>query len=285
MAASATPRAALLSAGLGLALLLAAAPARAESSVYRAQHRTAEELLPLAKAALAGQGNAVADPGTNSIVLLGPPGAVAEARALLEAQDRALRTVIVHYEERRRSELEESGIDVRWSAGTGAVRVGNAVRRGDDGTRVVIRPEATERQGDARTAGTLRVLDGQAGRITTGQNVPVETGRVLADGRGRRLAVVDTHRVDADTGFEVRPRVLGDGQVRLEIRPFGARVQPDGTIATSGATTTVVLQEGGEPAVIGGLGSGVTSGSSSLSGRSARTSRDDRVLLLSVELE
>jgi len=275
---------ALLATALGLALL-AAAPAAAESSVYRVKHRTAEELLPLARAALAGQGNAVADPGTNSIVLLGPPGAVAEARALLEAQDRALRTVIVRYEERRAEELEESGIDVRWSAGSEAVRVGNAVRRGDEGTRVVIRPEARERQGDARTAGTLRVLDGQAGRITTGQNVPVETSRILADGRGRRLAVTDTHRVDADTGFEVRPRVLGDGQVRLEIRPFGARVQPDGTIATSGATTTVVLEEGGEPAVIGGLGAGATSRSSSLSGRSARTSRDDRVLLLSVEVE
>src|SRR5262249_42676935 len=56
---------------LALALVLAR-PAAADSVVYRPRSRLAEELLPLADAALAGEGRAVVDPGTNSLVLLGP---------------------------------------------------------------------------------------------------------------------------------------------------------------------------------------------------------------------
>ena len=38
--------------------------------LYRPKHRLAEELLPLAQTALAGEGNAAVDAGTNSLLLV-----------------------------------------------------------------------------------------------------------------------------------------------------------------------------------------------------------------------
>lgn len=272
-------RAPLFAAALGLTLLAPAA-ALAEATVYKAQHRPAEELLPLAETAMQGAGSAVVDRGTNSIVLLGTPDAVRQALDLLARQDVRTRTVIVRYEEQHLSELQARGVRVRWSTGSESWRVGNVVSP-EDGTRIAVAAGETQRTGDASLAGTLRVLDGGAARIGTGEIVPMATRRATRYG-------VDTSitQVSAESGFEVRPRVLGDGRVRLDILPFGARVRSDGSIATSEAATTVMLEDGGEPAVIGGLGAGTTAATrDALSGTSSRQGRDERVLLVSVSLE
>ena len=50
----------------------------------------------------------------------------------------------------------------------------------------------------------------------------------------------DAVRVAAESGIEVRPRVLGDGRVRLDLRPFQGRLRDDGSISYSGAETTLV---------------------------------------------
>ena len=73
---------------LALSLLLfSLAAARAEGpavEVYKVANRTAAELLPLAETAMAGEGSAALDAGTNSIVLLGPRSAVERTLARKE---------------------------------------------------------------------------------------------------------------------------------------------------------------------------------------------------------
>lgn len=259
-----------------LLLLLLPAVSAAEATVYHAQHRPAEELLHLAEAALGERGHAVVDANTNSLVLLGDPAAVAETLSLLAAQDRPARSVVIHYEERRLSELRDRGAEVRWSVGEGELRVGNVEGAEAPGVEVTTRDLRAGASGDH--AGTLRVLDGGSGRITTGRVVPVRTER--HDGRH------DTLLVSADTGFEVTPRILGDGRVQLDLVPFGAEVLPDGSIATSGAATRVVLEPDGEPLVIGGIARELgTASESTLSGRREASSSDERVLLVRVEVD
>lgn len=264
-------RLALLGALL-LGALGAAGMARAETQVYRPQHRLAAELLPFAETALGGRGRAVVDPGSNALVLLGPAEALADARALLAEMDRALRNVRLHYAEKTRAELDAAGLDVRWSVEQGPVRIGNARRRE---TGVEVRAEDRETRRREGLAGRVSVLEGQSARIETGRTIPVETGGF----RHRR-----TQLLEASSGFEVTPRILGDGRIRLELRPYGARLLPDGRIATSGAETVLVLSPG-ETAVLGGLGRDEDVASSdTLSGAGRREVREERLLLIRAEL-
>ncbi len=256
-----------------LASLAAAPPAAAAAEVYRARHRTAEQLLPLAETALAGEGSVAVDPGTNALVLVGEPAALARAIALLESQDRALRNVVLRYESRRAEELEAEGIGVAWSVGGGDVRVGNVARR-EPGVDLRVGGIAGERRGEL--AGTLRVLEGRSGRISTGSWIPYTVGS-----RWRR----ETTWVAAESGVEVHPRILGDGRVQLELFPFEASPEGGGAIRGASAATTVVV-EPGRTVAFGGIARDA-SGSvrSPVAGAARAAGGEERVLLVTVEVE
>jgi type II secretory pathway component GspD/PulD (secretin) len=250
------------------ALAAGEARAQAQAEVYRPQHRLAAELLPLAETALGAEGRAVIDPGSNALVLVGPPAAIAGALALLREMDRRMRNVVIQYQERSREELDAAGAEVRWSLSEGPVRIGNA-RLPADGLDVRAGSAASDRAESRR--GSLTVLEGQTGRIDLGTRVPYETGTL-----GRRRVEF----IDASSGFEVTPRVLGDGRVRLALRPYGARVEADGSVATSGAETVLVLAPG-ETAVLGGFDQGLDA-AARLTGRGAaqQQRRSNRLLLI-----
>ena len=63
--------------------------------VYEVRHRVAEELLPLAETAMAGEGRVAVDRRTNALVLSGSRQAVASALSLLGALDVRARTVVL----------------------------------------------------------------------------------------------------------------------------------------------------------------------------------------------
>jgi type II secretory pathway component HofQ len=268
--------------GALLVSLLASASASADTFVYKPRSRLAEELLPIAQAALGGEGNAVVDRGTNSLVLLGPADSIARARALLEQQDQALRNVTVYYEAQRASELAASGVRVAWQVGGAGVRVGT-VRGPAAGNRVAIRPEAREGREQAGSRGMLRVLEGQPARIASGVEVPVTTRSI-----SRRAVETTTGYAQAESGFEVVPRVLGDGRVRLDVLPFDARVaggQPGRpVIARSGAETSVVVVPG-ERVAIASLGGARVSRDTGISGGGTSAASDDLLLVVWVELD
>jgi type II secretory pathway component HofQ len=259
---------------LWLASLAASPPAGAAAEVYRAKHRTAEELLPLAETLLAGEGSVAVDSGTNALVLVGEPDALARVVALLESQDRALRNVVLRYESRRVQELEAEGIAVAWSVGGGDVRVGNVDRRGGSGVDVRVGAASTERASEL--AGTLRVLEGRSGRIATGSLVPYTVGR-----RWRR----ETTLVAAESGVEVHPRILGDGRVQLELRPFEASPERGGVIRGASAATTLVVEPGRTVALGGIAREEAGSVRSPVSGAARAAGSEERVLLVTVEVE
>ncbi len=270
------PRSGLLAAaGLVASIaLLGAAEARADADVYKSRYRTAEELLPIAEAALGGEGKVVVDAGTNSLVMLGPAPVLARARAILEQTDTKLHSVLIRYEERRAADLDEAGVAVRWSTDLGPVRIGNVVPR-DGGSGAVVGAASAKSDVRGERSGTLRVLEGHSGRIETGTRIPYETGL----GRSRSTAFVD-----ATSGFEVRPRVLGDGRVRLALRPFGAQPAADGTIAYSGADTVLEVRPG-ETVAVGGVGGSIDMRRQGSRGAGTRRGSDERVLLITVRTD
>jgi type II secretory pathway component GspD/PulD (secretin) len=247
-----------------------------QAEVYRVQHRSAEELLPYAEAALGSEGRAVVDPGSNSLVLICERSdLLRSALALLRAQDRALRTVVLDYQSQRESELVSQGIRIDWGVATGGLRMGNLIVPPGQ-SRVRVAAQAEHGSSSASLGASVRILEGRSARIASGETVPLAT---------RQRGGVTTTLVPADSGLEAHARVLGDGRVLLELRPFEARFQRDGRIETAEASTTLTL-EPGKTVVIGGLSG--AQGAASLDGfagtGSGRT-RDERVLLLTVRIE
>jgi hypothetical protein len=262
---------------VALAFLAATSALAAPSAeVYRARHRSAEELLPYAEAALGGDGRAVVDPGSNALVLMSEhPERLREALALLAAQDRALRTVVLEYASRRSSELAAEGLRVDWGVATGALRIGN-LRVPPGETRVRVAPHAAAGERSASLSGTVRILEGHAGRIATGQTASV-TSR---EGRHRTTTLVS-----ADSGLEARARVLGDGRVQLELRPFEADLRADGRIETADAATTLVV-EPGRTVVIAGIDQGRAAASlDAYAGADSTRESDERVLTITARVE
>lgn len=255
----------------GLALLAAAGQV---THVHRPQHRTAEELLPLAQATLGEAGTAVVDSGTNALLLVGPPEAVGAAREVLRLQDRPRRTVVVHTESRRLAGLMSAGYAIRWGIARGGLRVGNVSSAGGD-AGVALSARAWRSRSDASFAATLRILEGETARIASGRAVPVVS----------RGPYGHTTLVEAESGLLARPRILGDGRVQLQIRPFRGRVDPAARV-DFGETDTTLVVEPGETLVVASVArEGESARARVFSSAQARQTRDDQVVLLRVEIE
>jgi hypothetical protein len=231
---------------------------------------------------MSGEGRALADRRTNSLVLSGPGQAVESALALLARLDVRARTVLLRYESRSERELASRGARVAWSVATGGVRVGNVVWPGAGGVAIDVADRAAQRAG--ALAGQLRILDGQTGRIATGDSVPVTTRRVRPGPAGPTWTE-STQLVSADSGFEARPRVLPDGRIELALRPFEASVRADGAVAHSGADTVLLLEPGRTLALGGLLRDARAEGSGALSGAGSSETSDASLLLVSAEIE
>jgi type II secretory pathway component GspD/PulD (secretin) len=259
-------------------LLLSLAAARAEGpsfEVYKAANRTAAELLPLAETAMAGEGSAALDSGTNSIVLMGPRSAIERTLALLRQQDQRRRMVVMRYQSKRVEELAAERIRVDWSVGGGSVRVGNVIFPGDH-TGARVSGQAVRSQGEGAFSGILRVLDGEAGRIGSGRSVPVHS---------RGAFTSSTTFVTAERGFTARPRILAPDRVQVEIAPTDDSVDDRGRVELTGASTTVIVKPG-ETVALGGISQESDDHSAGTRVITAsERAKDERVLLLTVDIE
>jgi len=272
---------------LGIALLLCVLVPTVHAAdvvhIYKVQHRTAEELLPLVQTAMAGGGSVGADAGSNTLVLAGSSEGVAAALALLSRLDRPPRSVVLRYESRRLAELEAQGIHVDWGASAGAVRVGSlAFPGGANGVGVQATGSAGTRESDG--GGEVRLLEGQRASILTGEAIPVTARRVPAPGRGATVQESTTF-VAAESGFDARARILGDGRIELELRALDSALRPGPRVAHSTSLNTLVV-EPGKTVVLGGLFQDGDARSASLFAASGSSQRsDERLLLLTATVE
>ncbi len=262
---------------IGGAGILAGAGANAgerAARLYEVRHRFAEELLPLAQDLMGEDGSATHHPGSNAILLVGPPEDVARTLRILLVQDRPLSSVVVRYALQRLSQLEAAGVEIRWSLDAGSVRMGNIVPP-PEGDVFALKARAQWRRELFESGSQLRVVEGNPGRIETGTAIPYQSG-------GRSGS---TLFVTAGTGFVTSARVLGDGRVRLAIDPLLSSLGAQGVIHSTSAETVLELAPG-ETKVLGGIGEAAGTRSSSLAHEGSRAERDDdQVLLVSVEID
>lgn len=208
---------------------------------------------------------------------------IAAAACAEASQEPALRNIVVHYESRRVDQLASEGLRVDWQAVSGKRRVGSIALRPPE-TVVAARSEAGRERERGSLQGMLEVLEGESGRIPTGVDVPAAT-RALTPYGVRE----DSSFAEAESGFEVTPQLLGDGRVRLDLAPFDGRLGPravGGPIGErSAATTTVTLAPGAKVAVGGLARDSTSSGGSLFSGIGRAEVREERVLVVWVEVE
>jgi type II secretory pathway component GspD/PulD (secretin) len=144
-------------------------------------------------------------------------------------------------------------------------------------------------------AGELRILDGQSGRIATGTEAPVTSRRIR---RTRHGAMIEesTQLANAESGFEATPRVLRDGRVELALRGFESSLRtrssftgsdaarPDGVIDRASAETRIVLAPGATVA-LGGITRAESAQHGSFAGGGASDAAQERLLLVTVNVE
>jgi hypothetical protein len=234
-----------LAVAVALLVALVAAPADAQRRVeiYKVQHRIAEEMRPLAETAMGSAAGVTLDRGTNSLVLIGDPEAVAGTLALLAHMDRAPRTVVIRYESMHASELDARGYEIHWRESSGDFRIGNVRERSLADSSVDLRADDAMRRLTDSFTSTMRVTEGGRTRIETGSIVPFG----VAGPSGASIEFVD-----ASTGFEAGARILGDGRVEIDLASFAAEPPgADGSIASTLGSTQLVLKPGDTTAVAG----------------------------------
>jgi type II secretory pathway component GspD/PulD (secretin) len=210
-----------------------------EIRVIQLQSRSAAEIIPLVQPLL-GPEDAISGLDYRLIVRTSDARLreVERVIAQLDGAQRQLRLTVKHVLARdaARTLAELSG-----SVGVGEharVSVPGSARRDDTGASVeardgddVLRARAKQESASASNVRTetLRVTEGQAAFIRTGQSVPYST-RTVRRHNGRTV-VQETPAYDATSGFQVRPRVSGQ-RVSLEIAPRQASLSD----ARSGVT-------------------------------------------------
>ena len=120
-----------------------------------------------------------------------------------------------------------------------------------------------------RLGASLVVLEGGAGELWTGTSVPVNWGNGVA-------------LVPAQSGFRVRPRTLGSGDIELEITPIVAERGRGGSIRETGAATQVRVRPGESVAIAGVDESGESRGASLPASAHASSSASDSALVVRV---
>ncbi|MBW2714286.1 MAG: hypothetical protein JRC77_11120, partial [Deltaproteobacteria bacterium] len=130
-----------------------------------------------------------------------------------------------------------------------------------------------QRSSEDRFQGKLMIMEGQSGRIATGRSVPIQS-------RSKKYGT-HTEFITAESGFEAQPTVLGNGKIRLELRPFREQFEANGQVAFTEASTLIVLSPG-ESVVLGGVGQ--QTDETGTYGLSARERNDDQLLMITASI-
>ena len=220
---------------LALVTALLAGTAQAaqdQIEIIELRNRPAEEVIPLVRPLLGPQ-DALTGTGYQ-LIIRAKPDTIREVRDLVRQLDQAQKNLLVTVSAGRAEDLRdrEIGVSGRIETDRGSVTIGDAEEEGIHGT---LREDTTRRL--TTQGSSVRVLEGQSAFIRTGGEVPYVTSGVIVTGhRVITSSGVEYRRVE--TGFYVTPRVSGD-RVFLHIRPVQQELQPDQTIATQEAETTI----------------------------------------------
>ncbi len=251
-----------------------------ESRVYTPRHRAASELVELIRTLPSDDVRVAADLATNSVVLVGERERIDDFVDTLRILDRPARTLILHYAAIDAGDLDPGAGGSAWQVSADGFRVRSV--QADEVGRWSGRSYAARAGRDQDFAGTLRLVEGQTGRLVSGRDLPLErTGFGWLTGR---WIGVDGY-VPVESGLEARASILADQRVRLGLRAFveggrDARSELDRTHAES----VLVVEPDTQVVVAAARAEPVGEGAVRRSARSRRDGRESRALIVRVEV-
>ena len=234
--------------------------------VIELRHRTAAEVIPVLQP-LVESGGALTGQDYRLFARVSKAN-LAQLRQALATIDQQPRSLLVSVRNATRQDIEreQAGVTAQVGQGRGSVSV-------------LATQSGTTRQGEG--VASVRVLEGNAASISTGQSVPIVTS-VLVRG-GRKPAVAGTlDYQQMNSGFLVTPRVNGES-VTLQIDQQAQQAGNRGGIATQSLSTQASGRLGTWIELGGVTESGSSSGSG-VAGRSYSTETDKHSVWVKVEL-
>lgn len=241
---------------LGLALL--ASPVRADSiTAIQLYNRPAEEVIPIIEPML-GAGDVLTGRGFK-LFLRSTPATLAEVREIIDVLDKAAKILQISVFQGSQQDLRalaiggnmqfESG-DASGSIGINRNKGAGSINYNTRNTSASINATSTSGRMENHPLHRLRITEGSAGYIETGEQIPYFSG---GGGVGSRQPAGNIEYRNVPTGFYVLPRIHGDN-VTLQISAFKNSLTKSrtGNIASQQASTTITGGIG-EWLLIGGV--------------------------------
>ncbi len=241
--------------GLPLLCLLVIFPAVSLAEpvmeVITVYNRPSEELRPLLLPLLESTDQVVAN--GDSLIVKTEPERLQTITNLIRKLDKPLNNLMISVIQSRDVTAEQLNAGVNF-----AIQV-PVQRPGDAKGHVQGYYNQFQGQGNRQATQTIRTLEGTPAHIQAGNVVPITNAQVYQDGYGYPYQNRSTQYIEATTGLEVTPRLVGQ-QVELDVAPWSDRFNNQGQIETQGANT-VIRANLGEWVDLGGVAeSGQSSG-------------------------
>lgn len=129
---------------------------------------------------------------------------------------------------------------------------------------------------------TIRTMDGVPAHIKAGNVVPITNYQVYRDPYGYPYQNRSTQLVEATTGFEVTPRLVGR-QVMLDVSPWSDNINRHGQFQTQGANTSIRANLG-EWVDIGGVDESGQSSGNTVFGYNRQSGQSNLRILVKVDV-
>jgi type II secretory pathway component GspD/PulD (secretin) len=137
-------------------------------------------------------------------------------------------------------------------------------------------------QNNRQNTQTIRTMDGAPAHIKAGNVVPITSYQTYRDGYGNPYENRSTQLVEATTGFEVTPRLVGK-EVLLDVSPWSDNINAQGQFQTQEANTSIRVNLG-EWVDLGGVDESGQSNGNSTFGYNHQSGRNNLHILVKVDV-
>lgn len=215
-------------------------------NIITLQHRLAEELLPVIRPLVGNDGTASAM--QNNLIIRTSPEKMQQIEQMISVLDTARQMLKVTVSRGELRHEQKSGIEVsgRTYHNETVNASGSQQHRMKEGLAVDITEQKTTK--NLHNTQFIRVLDGEQAFIRVGQSIPYSQQWRTYTQRYASTQQI-TAFVSIDTGFSVRPTIIGN-EVALEITPRFAALGPSALgqsqdINFASLATTIRIPPGG----------------------------------------
>jgi hypothetical protein len=137
-------------------------------------------------------------------------------------------------------------------------------------------------QNNRQNTQTIRTMDGVPAHIKAGSIIPITNYQTYSDGYGYPNETRSTQLVEATTGFEVTPRLVGR-QVMLDVSPWSDNINAQGQFQTQEANTSIRANLG-EWVDLGGVNESTQSSGNTQFGYNRQSGQNNLHILVKVDM-